>query len=173
MLSLRLGQTIIQTNIMEGGQFQLPNGGIVSPAYAGWIGPEGHELIQSPDPAPAPLTTDDVNIERDRRMYGTFTFMGKPYDSDRDSLQRIAGTATMASLAIGAGAQPGDVYWTGRLDPFSWISADNTLTTMDAFTAIAFGQAAAAHVEAHIFAARTLKNMDPIPLDYTDAAYWP
>jgi hypothetical protein len=35
------------------------------------------------------------------------------------------------------------------------------------------GQAAAANESAHIFAARALKDMSPIPSDFSDDAYWP
>jgi hypothetical protein len=44
---------------------------------------------------------------------------------------------------------------------------------MDAQTVIAFGQAVAAMKSAHIFAARSLKDSDPIPADYTSDGYWP
>lgn len=37
----------------------------------------------------------------------------------------------------------------------------------------AFGQAAVAHKQAHIFAARALKDAVPIPVDYEDDGYWP
>jgi len=37
----------------------------------------------------------------------------------------------------------------------------------------AMGQAAMAHKQAHIWAARALKDMNPIPLDYTEDQYWP
>lgn len=173
MLTLRIGQTIIDTDILEGSRFELPDGSIVSPAYAGWIGPQGHELVTTPPPAAALPTTEDVNVERDRRLYGTFIFQGKAYDADRDSQMRVAGAALQASIAIAQGAEAGNFYWTGATEPFAWISADGSLTLMDAPTAIAFGQAAAAHITAHIFAARAIKQLDPIPLDYTDPARWP
>lgn len=172
MLSLRLfGEHLY--SVAPGSRFQLPNGDIVSPAYAGWVGPEGHELVEvPPQPAPA-LTTDDVDVERDRRLYGVFYFQGRPFDADRDSQMRIAGAALNASIAISMGAEAGNLYWTGSPNPFAWIAADNSLVTMDAPTTIAFGQAAAAHITAHIFAARAIKVLDPIPLDYTDPSRWP
>jgi hypothetical protein len=37
----------------------------------------------------------------------------------------------------------------------------------------AFGQTAAEHERAHIFAARALKDMDPIPDDWAAPEYWP
>lgn len=122
--------------------------------------------------APAP-TNADVNMERDRRIKEGFTFAGKVYDFDDKSKANISGAALNAFMAIVAGAQVGDLTWHGGVSDFAWIAQDNTLTTMDAQTVVAFGQAAAAHESAHIFAARALKEANPIPSDYTDDAYWP
>jgi hypothetical protein len=69
--------------------------------------------------------------------------------------------------------QPEDLFWNGGLSPFAWIAADNSLVTMDAQTVVEFGRTAAQHEQSHIFAARALKDMEPIPLDYTDDSYWP
>ena len=55
---------------------------------------------------------------------------------------------------------------------FAWIAADNSAVPMDAQTVVRFGYAALAHKQAHIFAARTLKDTDPIP-DPSDDQYWP
>ena len=120
-----------------------------------------------------PATVALVNAERDRRLTTTFIFGGKPYDCDRDSMARITGAATLAGFAMGAGALPGDLRWHGADTDFIWISADNSLTPMDAQTCFAFGQAAAANQSAHIFAARALKDMEPIPADFADDQYWP
>jgi hypothetical protein len=38
---------------------------------------------------------------------------------------------------------------------------------------IAFSRAASEWEAAHLFAARALKNLDPIPEDFADKAYWP
>ena len=115
----------------------------------------------------------DVNAERDRRLGTTFTFAGKSYDCDTASLARITGAATLAGFAMGAGAQAGNLRWHGGAADFTWIAADNTLTTMDAQTCFAFGNAAATNQSAHIFAGKAIKAMDPIPADYTDDKYWP
>jgi len=114
-----------------------------------------------------------INAERDRRLGTTFTFAGKSYDCDTASLARITGAATLAGFAMGAGAAAGNLRWHGGAADFTWIAADNTLTTMDAQTCFAFGNAAATNQSAHIFAGRTVKAMDPIPADYTDDKYWP
>ncbi|KQW30747.1 hypothetical protein ASE36_00130 [Rhizobium sp. Root274] len=114
-----------------------------------------------------------VNGERDQRIAAGFTFNGVHYDFDSRAKANISGAAQLAFMAIVAGAEAGDPIWNGGVDPFKWIAADNTLVTMDAQTVVEFGRAAAQREQAHIFAARALKDFDPIPLDYTDDGYWP
>jgi hypothetical protein len=126
--------------------------------------------IGRPDPAQARAA---VNAERDRRMTATFAFAGKRYDCDARSLQRITGAAALARFAVVAGAEAEDLWWHGGAADFTWIAADNSMTTMDAQTCAAFGNAAAANESAHIFAGHAIKAMDPIPADYTDDKYWP
>jgi hypothetical protein len=122
----------------------------------------------------APPTNSMVNQERDRRTHAGFVFQGKLYQFDPDSRSRITGAAALAKFAIVKGVQPGNLRWINPAVDFSWIAADNTLTLMDAHTCSAFGDAAAVHEQRHIFAARAIKAMDPIPADYaTNNAYWP
>lgn len=119
-------------------------------------------------------TASDVNEERDRRIHAGFSFTGKRYAFDPISRQRVTGAGTLAGFAISNGSQAGDLYWHGGEQPFRWIADDNSMTEMDAQTCFAFGQAAAAHEEAHIFAARTIKDFDVIPNDYaSNEDYWP
>lgn len=66
----------------------------------------------------------------------------------------------------------GDLRWHGGDGDFAWIAEDNTLVPMDAQTMFAFGQAAMAHKQAMIFAARELKDRDEIPADFSDDDYW-
>jgi hypothetical protein len=136
----------------------------------GWAWNNGPVKPVEPDPV---YTSRDVNRERDRRTHAGFMFQGKLYQFDPDSRSRITGAATLAKFAILAGAQPGNYRWMNPSADSSWIAADNTLTLMDAQTASAFGDAAAVHEQRHIFAARAIKAMSPIPLDYADAKYWP
>lgn len=117
-------------------------------------------------------STDEVNAERNRRIVTAFVFDGKPYDNDEVSKQRITGAATLAGFAMAAGKQPGDLLWHGGTAPFTWIAADNTLTTMDAPTCFRFGQQCAAHETRMIFFARALKETRPIPADYKADKYW-
>lgn len=128
-----------------------------------------------PQPFPAlPPTEVEVDRERDRRIADGFAFNGVFYQSRRADRENIAGAAVAALAAIGAGAQIGDYRWHGGDSDFMWIAADNTMHPLDAQSTFAMGQAAMAHKQAHIFAARALKDMNPIPADYaTNPEYWP
>lgn len=119
------------------------------------------------------ITPEMVNEERNRRIATGVTFNGKTFDFDTDSKSRVIGVATLAGFAIGAGAQPGDYYWHGGEQPFSWIVNDNTVMQLDAQMTFQLGQTAATWETVHIFAARALKEMNPIPQDYKDDIYWP
>lgn len=116
---------------------------------------------------------DGIRAERDRRLAADFAFQGVMYQRDQVSLARITGAATLAGFAVAGGAQPGDLRWADPAQDFAWIASDNTVVTMDAYTAFAFGQAAASVETAIVFAAKTLREMDPIPADYTDDLWWP
>ncbi|MCZ7927317.1 DUF4376 domain-containing protein [Agrobacterium pusense] len=121
----------------------------------------------------------DVDIERDRRVEAGFVFDGVLYQSRPEDRENIAGAVKAATDAVALGAAPGDFGWQRLLDPnappeFRWIAADNTTQVMDAQTVMRFGYAALGHKQAHILAARELKNMNPIPADFaTEPAYWP
>lgn len=128
----------------------------------GWV----IEQIKNP-------TEADVNAERNRRLHADFEFNKTMFQRDPTSLQRITGAGTLAGFAMARGAQPGDLYWHGGGSPFAWIASDNTLMTMDAQTCFMFGQVCANVETKLIFAARNLRNMDPIPADYTDDKWWP
>lgn len=117
------------------------------------------------------LMPGDVDVERDRRM-GTFTFGGKAYDLKGQSLANVSGAGTLSLAAIINGAQPGDLRWADPEHDFTWIANDNTMTAMDAQTCWAFAQTAASHRKAMIFKARAIKDMNPIPSDYTADSYW-
>jgi len=184
------GFTTADESPLEPGVFHLPAGSVDAgnpPELTGkeraqWDGKRWAIVQPEPEPEPEPEPTAAeqlaqaraaVNAERDRRLGTTFTFAGKSYDCDTASLARITGAATLAGFAMGAGAAAGNLRWHGGAADFTWIAADNTLTTMDAQTCFAFGNAAATNQSAHIFAGRTVKAMDPIPSNYTDDKYWP
>lgn len=147
--------------------------------------PEGHietgralivedgQVVSRPTSEPRTVTAEDVRAERDRRLALPFEFEGAIYDRDRVSVQRIAGAAQIAALAVASGAGPGDYHWHGGEAPFGWITVDDDVTPMDAATVVEFGKAAAARETALVFAARALRRMEPIPADYADDKWWP
>ncbi|HEV7458241.1 MAG TPA: hypothetical protein VGN96_15830 [Roseococcus sp.] len=124
-------------------------------------------------PGPDPVTTEQVDAERDRRIDAGMEFQGVRYQTRPQDRENVAGASIMALAAMVQGAQPGDYRWHGGEADFVWIGEDNSLTPFDAMTFFGFGQAMAAHKSAHIFAARALKDSVPIPLDYASDAYWP
>lgn len=125
------------------------------------------------EPAPDAPVSEQINQERDRRIALGFSFNGKTYALDSASKARVTGAATLAGFAIAGGATAGNYRWHGGSSDFVWIADDNTLTSMDAQICFAFGQAAAAWETAHIFACRAIKEISPIPSDYTNNSYWP
>ena len=121
---------------------------------------------------PSAPTVDDVRAESSRRMRG-MPFGGKTYQFDAESQGDIAGAGTLALAAIISGAQAGDHRWASPDADFVWLASDNTPTLMDAQTMLAFAQAAASWKREHIYAARLIKDMSPIPADYAANGRWP
>jgi hypothetical protein len=119
------------------------------------------------------VTSELVDVERDRRVDAGFSFGGVFFQSRPEDRENIMGAATAAVAAIVAGVTVGDYRWHGGDSDFEWIAADNSKHPMDAQTMFGFGQAALNHKKDHIFAARNLKDADPIPADFADDAYWP
>lgn len=120
-----------------------------------------------------PPTPEAVDAERDQRITEGFEFGGTHYQTRDQDRENISGASVAALAAMMNGAQADDYRWHGGDTDFEWIATDNSTTKMDAQTMFAFGQAAMAHKQKHIFAARSLKDSDPIPTDYTDDSYWP
>lgn len=110
---------------------------------------------------------------RDELIASGFWFNGVKYDSRSEDQKRISGATLLAFMAVSQGAQAGDYLWHGGAEPFSWIAQDNTTVAMDAPTVISFGQTAAEHERSHIFAARALKDMNPIPDGWAAPEHWP
>jgi hypothetical protein len=136
--------------------------------------PGRYELVPEPPPPEPPAPSLElVDAERDRRIAAGFTFGGVLYQSRPEDRENIMGAATAALGAMMQGAQAGDYRWHGGDSDFVWIAADNFTHAMDAQTVFAFGQAAMAHKTALIFAARAIKDADPIPADFTSDGYWP
>lgn len=125
------------------------------------------------EPALEPIIPEQVDVERDRRTVEGFYFGGIKYQSSPEDRENISGASLAALGAIIAGSQVGDYRWHGGASDFEWIAADNSTHKMDAITMFSFGQIAMAHKQALIFAARVIKDMVPVPQNYTDDQYWP
>ncbi len=141
----------------------------------GWL--YDGEWQAPPVPASSEPTSSAVDFERDRRIAAGFSFGGVQFQAGTRDRENIAGAKSAASDAIALGAQVGDFGWQRLLDPtapevFAWIAADNVQHPMDAQTMVQVGYAALAHTQRMIFAARALKDAQPIPSDFTDDAYW-
>lgn len=121
-----------------------------------------------------PVTSDAVDAERDRRIDGGLTFAGTRFQTRPVDRENILGAASLAHMALTIGGkQADDLRWHDGASDFVWIAEDNSLFPMDAPTVIAFGRAAAEHKSAHTFAARAMKEQDPLPADYADDRHWP
>ncbi|ASN71526.1 hypothetical protein 9F2_20 [uncultured Caudovirales phage] len=122
-----------------------------------------------------PVENYQVDDERDRRISEGFVFEESRYQtesqSDRENILGALGTA-LAAITID-GAQPGDLRWADPKFDFFWIAADNSRVPMDAQTCLAFARAAVARKSLLVIAGNTIKQMDPIPQDYTDDKWWP
>lgn len=138
-----------------------------SDARQPWIGDSWGEVPRDP------VTSAEVDIERDSRIDAGVEFQGVLFQSRATDRENIAGAAQLGFMAVLAGAEPGDLRWSNSGQDFAWIASNNSLVPMDAQTVVAFGKAAAERKQALIFAARQLKDMEPIPADYTDDKWWP
>ena len=114
-----------------------------------------------------------INAYRDQLIDAGFEFQGVVYQSRPEDRENMAGAATLALAAITNGALEGDYGWADAQSDFEWIAADNSTHKMDAQTMFDLGAAALAHKQAHIFAARALKDADPTPDDWQHPDYWP
>lgn len=89
-----------------------------------------------------------VNARRDAAEEAGFTYMGKPFDSDSRSVQRINTAVQAAQVALAAAA------------PFEleWMCADNTTVTLDAQQMLGVPVALATHANAVHLNGRNLKD---------------
>lgn len=123
--------------------------------------------------APSSVVATDVDAERDRRIDVGVEFQGVMFQSRATDRENIAGAAQLGFMALMAGAQPDDLRWSDPNQDFVWIASDNTLVPMDAQAVVEFGKVAAQRKQALIMAGRQLKDMTPIPTDFTDDQWWP
>lgn len=137
------------------------------------VPPEPPVLEIPVEAEPKPPEAFDVDGERIRRS-SVMVFNGETFQTDRASFDLITTWGNQASFAIidGKGAE-GNLRWASPDKDFIWLTADNQEVTMDAPTMKAFAAAVLLWDSLHILAARAVKNMDPIPEDFTDDEYWP
>lgn len=118
-----------------------------------------------------------VTAERDRRIAAGFKFtIGDAIyaiQSRSTDRENILGATAAAFRAVISGKAAGDYQWDGSGEDFAWITADNQSVKMDAPTVVALGDTAIATKQALIYKARALKDLSPLPADYTDDKYWP
>ena len=147
--------------------------------------PAGFDLDEDPaawrvDPATlAPVRAGraveiwEVNAERDRRIAAGFAFAGHLFDFDADSAGNITDAGSSAGLYIAMGGDPQSLRWMDPDEDFVFLSAKNLPVPMSAQACLDFGRAALRHKKAHIFAARAIKDQDPIPEDFAESPIWP
>lgn len=122
---------------------------------------------------PLQITSEFIDAERDRRANAGITFKGVLYQTGPDDRDNISGAALLATMAIMAGAQRGNLRWHDQDSDFVWIAADNSKVPMDAYDVVELGKLAATRKQALIYAGRNLKDMEEIPADFTDDKWWP
>ncbi|WP_167509267.1 DUF4376 domain-containing protein [Pseudomonas oryzihabitans] len=165
------------TDDEQGFDFAHSQGWVVLPENydvdIGWL--YDGSTFSPPPVVVVPVESYQVDQERDRRISVGFIFDGKTYQtesqSDRENILGALGTA-LAAIAVD-GAQAGNLHWADPGFDFFWIAADNSRVPMDAQTCLAFARAAVARKSLLVIAGNTLKQLQPIPQDYTDDKYWP
>jgi hypothetical protein len=165
------GNIVVNVIALEDGAIWQPPEGQSIGTPGGRIGDtwDGTQYV-SPYVPPPPVTSDDINAERDRRMAGGFTFGGNTYQSDAISRQRIADAAIEAIEAIMLGVEGGNLRWCDPDADFTWRTADNAEVPVDAPTMVEIHKAARAHEAFLIKRAQDLKAAPPG--DYTDDSHW-
>lgn len=157
----------------------------VSHPSLGWIpftavsGDEStQEMFDAMLPGAAPYVAPairpyQVDAERDRRIADGIVFEGVEYQTRPQDRTNLSDAALAARDAVADGFTEGDYRWETAGKDFEWIAADNTRVRMDAPTVLRFANAMISHKRERIFAARTIKDMDPVPTDFADDSYWP
>lgn len=134
----------------------LANGGMIDPYVA------------------PPVVGSDVNTERDRRIYGGFVYMNHMFQSDEFSQRNMADASQAADLVIAEDYRKAETYrWQiGATEDFYWIVEDNTKLPMTAYDVRGLAQNMLRFKQRMIRCGRTIKDMYPIPANYTDDMYW-
>ena len=130
----------------------------------------------APDPPAPPITMAQVDAERDRRKHLDLTFdvdtNSKVFQADRASQIHMHEAAVWALKAVEAGAVVDDYRWNSNTEDFQWILADNSLLLMDAHEMIALWAEVSKRNTQLQLKGRALKDMSPIPMNYTDNSFW-
>ena len=122
---------------------------------------------------PIVISSEQVNVERDRRITSGFDYMGHRFQSDDFSQRNIMDASQVADAAIADGAEDDDYSWRyGDPEDFAWIDADNVPVPMTAYDVRGLAQHLINWKEHCIWVARDIKDLDPIPLDYQDDSHW-
>ena len=117
-------------------------------------------------------TPEEVNSERDRRLYGGVSFRGSTYDSDLESRQAISDAASAALMAMLQGAGNNNLRWLDQNRDFTWITSENVQVSMNAPTVVELCKRMVANRTELANAARILKDMDVVPSDYRNDKWW-
>jgi hypothetical protein len=112
--------------------------------------------------------------------------MGHRFQSDEFSQRNIMDAMQAADTAIAQGAGDFDYSWQQQAvtkappggggdtgTDYYWITADNFHLPMTAYDVRNLAQFMLRFKQRMIRNARSLKDLDPIPMDYTDDLYWP
>ena len=99
--------------------------------------------------------------------------MGHRFQSDEFSQRNMADASQSADSAITRGVAEDDYRWQmGATEDYVWIDADNHHVPMTAYDVRGMYQNMMRWKQSHIFSARALKDMDPIPGDYAADSHW-
>lgn len=122
-------------------------------------------LIEDETPADYRETLcNALDAERDARIDAGFTYSGWLFQSRPSDRENIAGAAQAAFMALANGADPMSYHWHGDpVNPFQWITADNSLVSMTAPEVIALFNQGVQFKSALTFYCRARKNwvLDP------------
>ncbi|MDI6834496.1 MAG: DUF4376 domain-containing protein [Rhizobiaceae bacterium] len=114
-------------------------------------------------PPPEPITGDDVNRERARRIVAGKVIDGV-YVTGRDEDAR-----NLTNLMLGAQLR----ITAGDTTPTTYRDGNNVDHVLSPEQIVLLWQQSAAYVSALYAASWALKALDPIPADYTADQYWP
>jgi len=114
-------------------------------------------------PPPAPITNDDINRERARRIVAGKVIDGV-YVTGRDEDAR-----NLTNLMLAAQQR----ITTGISTPTTYRDGNNVDHPLSPAEIVSLWQQSAAYVEALYAASWALKALDPIPADYTTDQHWP